>query len=68
MFQYPITTKPIESKSTFAAVTGSSAVDTNYDVAFHGTDFFRSLVSTASENIGRYRAGGTTKAGFDCSD
>lgn len=35
---------------------------------FHGTDFLDQLVSTASENIGtRYRTGGTTKEGFDCS-
>ena len=65
------TTKPVESRSAFAVkdVIGSPAIDTNYDVkAFHGTDFLDQLVSTASENIGsRYRAGGTTKAGFDCS-
>jgi cell wall-associated NlpC family hydrolase len=35
---------------------------------FHGTDFLDQLVSSASENIGtRYRMGGTTKDGFDCS-
>ncbi|MES2240543.1 MAG: LysM peptidoglycan-binding domain-containing protein [Bacteroidota bacterium] len=40
-----------------------------YDVkAFHGTDFIDQLISTASENIGvRYRTGGTTTEGFDCS-
>ena len=63
--------KPIESKSAFVVkdVINNPNVDTNYDVkAFHGTDFLDQLVSTASENIGtRYRSGGTTKAGFDCS-
>jgi cell wall-associated NlpC family hydrolase len=46
---------------------GSS--DSKYNVkSFHGTDFLDQLVSTASENIGtRYRMGGTTKDGFDCS-
>ncbi|WP_367771731.1 LysM peptidoglycan-binding domain-containing protein [Flavobacterium sp. WC2421] len=41
----------------------------DYNVkGFHGTDFLDQLVSTASENIGtRYRTGGTTKEGFDCS-
>lgn len=42
------------------------ALNTNnkgYDVAF-----VDQLISTASENIGtRYRSGGTTKEGFDCS-
>jgi hypothetical protein len=35
-------------------------------IAFHGTDFFRSVSATASENIGtRYRIiGGTSKEGF----
>jgi cell wall-associated NlpC family hydrolase len=43
--------------------------DSEYNVkSFHGTDFLDQLVSTASENIGtRYRTGGTTKDGFDCS-
>ncbi|MBC5839855.1 LysM peptidoglycan-binding domain-containing protein [Flavobacterium sp. F-380] len=63
--------KTIESKSAFVVkdVINNPNVDTNYDVkAFHGTDFLDQLVSTASENIGtRYRPGGTTKAGFDCS-
>lgn len=41
----------------------------DYNVkSFHGTDFVDQLISTASENIGvRYRTGGTTKEGFDCS-
>jgi cell wall-associated NlpC family hydrolase len=63
--------KPTDSKSAFVVkdVITNPNVDTNYDVkAFHGTDFLDQLVSTASENIGtRYRSGGTTKEGFDCS-
>lgn len=41
----------------------------NYNMkSFHGTDLIDQLISTASENIGvRYRTGGTTKEGFDCS-
>jgi cell wall-associated NlpC family hydrolase len=65
------TKKQIESKSAFVVkdIITNTSVDTNYDVkSFHGTDFLDQLVSTASENIGtRYRSGGTTKAGFDCS-
>jgi cell wall-associated NlpC family hydrolase len=65
------TKKPIESKSAFVVkdVITNPAVDNNYDVkAFHGTDFLDQLVLTASENIGtRYRSGGTSKEGFDCS-
>ena len=65
------TKKQIETKGGFVVrdVINNPNVDTNYDVkAFHGTDFLDQLVSTASENIGtRYRSGGTTKAGFDCS-
>lgn len=41
----------------------------NYNMkSFQGTDLIDQLISTASENIGvRYRTGGTTKEGFDCS-
>lgn len=36
--------------------------------SFHSTDFLDQLVTKASENIGtRYRIGGTSKDGFDCS-
>lgn len=63
--------KPLENKSSFVVkdVIINPNVDTNYSVkAFHGTDFLDQLVSTASENIGtRYRTGGTSKEGFDCS-
>lgn len=71
-FQLNIRTKkPTDSKSSFVVKDeiNNPDVDTNYDVkAFHGTDFLDQLVSAASENIGaRYRPGGTTKEGFDCS-
>lgn len=41
----------------------------NYNMkSFQGNDLIDQLISTASENIGvRYRTGGTTKDGFDCS-
>ncbi|RVT77650.1 peptidoglycan endopeptidase [Flavobacterium sufflavum] len=44
-------------------------VGVNYNMkSFQGTDLIDQLISTASENIGvRYRTGGTTKDGFDCS-
>jgi len=52
--------------------TDDSLVDgdgINYNAkSFQGTDLADQLISTASENIGvRYRSGGTTKDGFDCS-
>ncbi|WPR71564.1 LysM peptidoglycan-binding domain-containing protein [Flavobacterium sp. NG2] len=36
--------------------------------SYHGPEFIDQLILTASENIGvRYRIGGTSKDGFDCS-
>jgi cell wall-associated NlpC family hydrolase len=36
--------------------------------SYQGTDLIEQLICTASENIGvRYRSGGVTKDGFDCS-
>ncbi len=36
--------------------------------SYQGADLIDQLISTASENIGvRYRSGGTSKEGFDCS-
>ena len=57
--------EPVVEKEV-AAVNPETPI---YNVkGFHGTDFLDQLVSTASENIGtRYRTGGTTKEGFDCS-
>jgi cell wall-associated NlpC family hydrolase len=61
--------EPIASKETSESIPESNRSDSNYSVkSFHGTDFLDQLVSSASENIGtRYRMGGTTKDGFDCS-
>lgn len=49
-------------------VVEDSNKDTNYKKTFQDADFLDQLIETASENIGtRYRSGGTTKEGFDCS-
>ncbi|MEZ7506225.1 LysM peptidoglycan-binding domain-containing protein [Flavobacterium sp. Arc2] len=59
----------IASNSNSGSTNEMGNSDSKYNVkSFHGTDFLDQLVSTASENIGtRYRMGGTTKDGFDCS-
>lgn len=59
----------IVSNATSGSAIKMGNSDSEYNVkSFHGTDFLDQLVSTASENIGtRYRTGGTTKDGFDCS-
>lgn len=56
-----------EAKNYFS--NDALSTDPKYDVkSFHGVDFIDQLISTASENIGvRYRSGGTSKDGFDCS-
>ena len=64
--------KPVDEIASNEASAGNNGMgnsDSRYNVkSFHGTDFLDQLVSTASENIGtRYRMGGTTKDGFDCS-
>ncbi|EIA08884.1 peptidoglycan endopeptidase [Flavobacterium frigoris] len=58
-----------EAKQEYAKNNEPEFVGPSYNLkSFHGTDFLDQLVSTASENIGtRYRTGGTTKEGFDCS-
>jgi cell wall-associated NlpC family hydrolase len=58
-----------EAKAEYARNNEPENVGPSYNLkAFHGTDFLDQLVLTASENIGtRYRTGGTTKEGFDCS-
>jgi cell wall-associated NlpC family hydrolase/phage tail protein X len=63
----PVETLDLEDSSISDGESGNS--DSKYTVkSFHGNDFLDQLVSTASENIGsRYRTGGTTKDGFDCS-
>lgn len=56
-----------EAKNYFS--DDALSTDSKYNVkSFHGVDFIDQLISTASENIGvRYRSGGTSKEGFDCS-
>lgn len=56
-------------KEEYARNNEAETVGRSYNLkSFHGVDFLDQLVSTASENIGtRYRTGGTTKEGFDCS-
>lgn len=56
-------------KDYFSEENLDDNLQSTYNVkSFHGTDFIDQLVSTASENIGvRYRTGGVTKDGFDCS-
>jgi cell wall-associated NlpC family hydrolase len=57
------------AKNFFSEAALSNNEESNYNVtSFHGTDFVDQLVATASDNIGvRYRTGGTSKDGFDCS-
>ncbi|WP_016991303.1 peptidoglycan endopeptidase [Flavobacterium sp. ACAM 123] len=61
--------EPIALISNLGVTNEMGNSDSKYSVkSFHGTDFLDQLVSSASENIGsRYRMGGTTKDGFDCS-
>jgi cell wall-associated NlpC family hydrolase len=56
-------------KNYFSEAALSNNQESTYNIkSFHGTDFVEQLISTASENIGvRYRSGGMTKDGFDCS-
>lgn len=51
----------ISCKSTSSAVTKTESKRENKYIVTH-------LIETATDNIGvRYKAGGTTKSGFDCS-
>lgn len=65
------TNKPIatEAPQSEMAELKPSEWASNYNVgSFQSDDFVDQLVTTASENIGtRYRIGGTSKDGFDCS-
>jgi LysM repeat protein len=58
-----------EAKEEYARNNEPENVGPSYNLKpFQGVDFLDQLVSAASENIGtRYRIGGTTKEGFDCS-
>lgn len=59
----PTPTEPVVVKEE------SEKKESNTNVPMvHDTSFVDQLISTASENIGtRYRSGGTSKDGFDCS-
>lgn len=61
--------EPIVSNENSGSTIEMGSSESKYNVkSFQGTEFLDQLVSTASENIGtRYRLGGTTKDGFDCS-
>ncbi len=65
------TTKPIATKAPQSEMVEVKPSEwaSNYNVgSFQSDDFVDQLVTTASENIGtRYRIGGTSKDGFDCS-
>lgn len=55
-------------KFDFSDDSLTADMDVNAKKSFYDADFVDQLISRASENIGvRYRAGGTTKEGFDCS-
>jgi LysM repeat protein len=58
-----------EAKEEYARNNEPEYVGPSYNLKpYYGIGFLDQLVSTASENIGtRYRTGGTTKEGFDCS-
>jgi cell wall-associated NlpC family hydrolase len=54
---------PIVVKEDSVEIVGDNTDNSAYDATF-----VDQLIATASENIGtRYRSGGTTKDGFDCS-
>ncbi|MFA9188858.1 LysM peptidoglycan-binding domain-containing protein [Flavobacterium magnesitis] len=55
-------------KVDFSSESLNNKIDTDYKDNSFKVDFVDQLISTASENIGtRYRTGGTSKDGFDCS-
>jgi cell wall-associated NlpC family hydrolase len=58
-----------QAKEEYARINEAENVGPTYNLkSFHDIGFLDELVSAASENIGtRYRTGGTTKEGFDCS-
>jgi cell wall-associated NlpC family hydrolase len=54
---------PLVVKEDSVVIVGDNTDNSAYDATF-----VDQLIATASENIGiRYRSGGTTKDGFDCS-
>lgn len=59
-----------ETFGSDAQVADSSPVKKDSTFVYNGThsDLIDQIITSATENIGtRYRSGGTTKAGFDCS-
>jgi len=55
-------------KDYFSNAALNANAENDFKVSFKGNEFVDQLISTASENIGvRYRTGGTSKDGFDCS-
>ncbi|MGA9638755.1 LysM peptidoglycan-binding domain-containing protein [Flavobacterium sp.] len=64
-FRSPKVLNPTVVKQEFI---GESMEGESNIKSYQGSAFIDQLISTASENIGvRYRSGGTTKDGFDCS-
>lgn len=65
----PIENNVIASADSSSTTIESSKIDFNNSIKpTFSHDFLDQLIERASENIGsRYRTGGTTKSGFDCS-
>ncbi len=65
----PVEEEPIsESIITTNEATVTEKIENQETNNVFGPDFVDQLIQKASENIGtRYRSGGTTKEGFDCS-
>jgi peptidoglycan endopeptidase LytE len=59
----------IDNTATAVATTAIKDTATTNNIKFvHNSDLLNQLVLNATENVGiRYRSGGTTRAGFDCS-
>ncbi|MES2853071.1 MAG: LysM peptidoglycan-binding domain-containing protein [Bacteroidota bacterium] len=66
---------PVENNAVVSIDSNNATTIENTTIDFNNTlkptfshDFLDQLIERASENIGtRYRSGGTSKAGFDCS-
>ncbi|MBS7252370.1 C40 family peptidase [Flavobacterium branchiicola] len=60
--------KPLQEINVQVADNTSVKKDTAYVRVSNHSELIDQLISNATQNIGtRYRSGGTTKAGFDCS-
>ncbi|MFV8371263.1 LysM peptidoglycan-binding domain-containing protein [Flavobacterium sp. LB2P74] len=70
-----VNTVPVENNVVVSADNDDATIIENAKIDFNNAlkptfshDFLDQLIERASENIGtRYRTGGTSKAGFDCS-